>query len=129
MDSEFGLTITTGLDFEQAVLRTRVSLQAKGFGILSEMRPPPEPGSGGRHHLFMSVWQRLISTGNLGGPGLDVGDHLSLNVVVFEHDEATHVAVLDPTVGMEGWLELEVGREARRALEEALEQVAEPNNF
>lgn len=62
----------------------------------------------------MAVWERLISTGNLGGPGLDVGDHLPCNVVVFEDSGSVVVSYLDPTEGMEGWAEGK--REAHAAL-------------
>lgn len=128
MDPEFGLGVSTDLDFDQAVMRTRVVLRARGFGILSELSPPPQPGSG-RHHLFMSVWQRLISTGNLGGQGLDVGDHIACNIVVYEELGKTQVVVLDPSEGMEGWRDSDVPTEARKAIEEVLEEVAAPSQL
>lgn len=128
MDPDYGLGISTELDFDQAVMRTRVALRAKGFGIISEMRPPPQPGSG-RHHLFMSVWQQLISTDNLGVPGTDVGDHMTCNVVVYEELGKTHVAVLDPTEGLEGWLDQGAPSAARNALQEVLEEVAAPSDL
>ncbi|MGH9194813.1 MAG: hypothetical protein ACRD1T_03630 [Acidimicrobiia bacterium] len=128
MDPEYGLGVSTELDFDQAVMRTRVALQAKGFGILSEMTPPPQPGSG-RHHLFMSVWQQLISTENLGLPGADVGDHMTCNVVVYEELGKTQVAVLDPTEGLEGWLDIGIPSKARKAIEEVLEEVAGPSGL
>ena len=88
---EYGLGVMTALTFDQAVSTTRLLLKAQGFRILSEMPAPPAltaslqpPGTGGRQHLFMSVWQRTIQVTNLGGPGLDVGDHLPCNVAVFE---------------------------------------------
>src|ERR1700760_4381694 len=86
VDDEYGLGVVTALGFDQAVTTTRMLLRAQGFRILSEMPAPPAlagPG-GGRQHLFMGVWERLITTSNLGGPGLDVGDHLACNVAVFE---------------------------------------------
>ena len=98
---EYGLGVTTALGFDQAVSTTRLLLKAQGFRILSEMPAPAalaEPA--GRQHLFMGVWQRIINTTNLGGPGLDVGDHLACNVAVFEDEGRTMVAVLDKGVGL-----------------------------
>ena len=67
----------------------------------------------------------LLSAGNLGGPGLDVGDHLPCNLVVFEQGDTTVIAGLDPTEGLEGWEE-PAAAAARAALERVLEQVAGP---
>lgn len=128
MSEEFGLGVTTSMSFEEAVGRTRIALRARGFGILSEMARPPEPGSSqGRSHLFMGIWERLTSTGNLGGPGLDVGDHLACNVVVFEEGEATNVAALDPSEGYEGWEPSELADQARKALEAVLDEISRPS--
>ena len=96
MEQEFGIGVRTELGFSQAVIRTRISLRAHGFSIISEMPAPAGIGEEtGRRHLFMAVWERLITTSNLGGPGLDVGDHLSCNVVVYEQGDSTVVAALD----------------------------------
>lgn len=122
MEEEFGIGIETQLSFEQAVMKTRVALRAKGFGILSEMPAPPNIGeTTGRKHLFLSVWQQIISTANLGGQGLDLGDHLPVSVVVFEEGDQSVVAVLDPITATEGWDE---AAEARAAIEKVLEEVA-----
>lgn len=111
-------------EFSAVVSRTRISLRAHGFSILSEMPAPAGSGSeAGRRHLFMAVWEQLISTGNLGGPGLDLGDHLPCNVVVFEDGETVVVSFLDPTEGMEGWPE--GAREAQAALKALQKTVSE----
>ncbi len=125
MDPEFGLGVRTSLPFDQVVLRARISLRAHGFSILSEMPAPAGIGDeSGRRHLFMAVWEKLITSGNLGGRGLDVGDHLSCNVVVFQEAEDTLVAALDPTEGMEGWVEgAREAEAARDALQRALAQL------
>ena len=128
MEEEFGLGIRTDLDFKQALVRARVALRAHGFSILSEMPVPSGVGEeAGRRHLFMCVWEKLISTGNLGGPGLDVGDHVQCNVVIFEEGNSTVVASLDPAVGLEGWAASEDPGSASMALRRALEQVAVPD--
>lgn len=103
-------------------MRARISLRAHGFSILSEMPAPSGIGDeSGRRHLFMTVWEKLIVAGNLGGPGLDVGDHLSCNVVVYQEGADTLVAALDPTEGMEMWDEgLREAEAARSALGRAL---------
>jgi uncharacterized protein (DUF302 family) len=126
---DYGLGVVTALGFEQAVSTTRLLLRAQGFRILSEMPGPPALlGAAGRNHLFMGVWERLITTSNLGGPGLDVGDHLPCNVAVFEEGGQTLVAVLDPTEGLEGWSAGQAGlaHEAKAALEAVLEGLASP---
>lgn len=75
----------------------------------------------GRRHLFMAVWEQLVSAGNLGGDHLDVGDHLPCNVVVFQEGDQTVVAALDPTEGLEGWVEgIRAAEAARDALQRAL---------
>jgi uncharacterized protein (DUF302 family) len=126
-DEEYGIGVETPLAFEQAVSRTRLALRAEGFSILSEMPVPPSVGDGaGRRHLFMGVWERLLSVENLGGPGLDVGDHLPCNLVVFEEGGATVVASLDPLKGLEGWDVPAAAEAARSALERVLEHVASP---
>jgi len=130
---EYGLGVVTALGFDEAVATTRMLLRAQGFRILSEMPAPPAltatlqpPGTGGRQHLFMGVWQRLINVTNLGGPGLDVGDHLPCNVAVFEDGGRTYVAVLDPTDGLEGWATGGLAEEAKAALETVLGGLAAP---
>jgi hypothetical protein len=99
-----------------------MSLRVHGFSILSEMPAPVGIGEeAGRRHLFMAVWEKLITTGNLGGPGMDVGDHLSCNVVVFQEGDETVVAALDPTEDLEGWVEgMREAEAAREALQRAL---------
>lgn len=137
---EYGLGVVTAMGFDEAVRTTRMLLRAQGFRILSEMPAPPaltaplEPGGtggrgrgeAGRQHLFMGVWQRLINVTNLGGPGLDVGDHLPCNVAVFEDGGRTYVAVLDPTDGLEGWATGGLAEEAKEALEAVLGRLAAP---
>ncbi|HWD71601.1 MAG TPA: hypothetical protein VG779_03670 [Actinomycetota bacterium] len=124
---EYGLGVITALGFDQAVSTTRLLLKAQGFRILSEMPAPAAlAGSPGRQHLFMGVWQRLINATNLGGPGLDVGDHLACNVAVFDDGGQTMVAVLDPTEGLEGWAAAGLAEEAKAALEVVLAGLASP---
>jgi uncharacterized protein (DUF302 family) len=126
VENEYGLGVATEMTFEQAVMRTRLVLRAQGFSILSEMPVPPRVGEGGRRHLFLGLWSRLIATGNLGGLGLDVGDHLQCNVVVFEDGGGTVVAALDPSDGMVGWDPSGLASEARDSLQRLLEEIASP---
>lgn len=124
MDAEYGLAVTIGLPFEEAVARTRLVLRSRGFSILSEMPGVPMPDRSGRSHLFLTLWTRVISAGNLGGQGLDVGDHLACNVVVYADGRSTQVAVLDPEEGLEGWEDPAIASEARDSLAELLEEIA-----
>lgn len=122
MEEDYGLGLRVSAPFDQAVTMTRVALRAHGIRILSEM---PAPGGKGRQHLFMGVWERLIAAANLGGEGLDVGDHLALNVVVYEDEGSTVIAGLDPTQGLEGWSAGDVTAEtAKQALQAAFEEAA-----
>lgn len=124
MDEEEGLGVRLSLGFEEAVMRTRISLRAHGFSIISEMPGPVGVGEGvGRRHLFMALWQQMTAFSNLGGPGLDVGDHLPCNVAVFEEEGWTVVAGLDPAQGMEGWDRISDAEQARAALVQALEEI------
>lgn len=119
-----GLGVTSDLPFESAVTKARISLRAEGFSILSEMPAPLKPGEGiGRRHLFIAVWQQPNRTANLGGAGLDVGDHLSCPVAVYEQRGRTVVAALDPAEGAEGWEHEPEARAASQALEAMLGRV------
>jgi len=120
-EEEEGIGVRTHLAFDEAVMRARLSLRGHGFSILSEMPGPIGIGDNvGRRFLFMALWEQMTSAGNLGGPGLDVGDHLACSVVVFEQDGQTVVAALDPSVGMRGWGSDSEADKARKALEEVL---------
>lgn len=120
--------VRTPLSFNQAVMRTRLSLRSHGISILSEMPAPAGIGEDtGRRHLFMGVWEKLITSGNLGGPGMDVGDHLACNVVVYEQGEGTVVAGLDPSEGLDGWgPAAESAVAAKQALQSAFAQLLKP---
>lgn len=123
-EEEQGLGVRLKISFEEAVMRTRISLRAHGFSILSEMPGPVGIGEGvGRRHLFMAIWQQMTASSNLGGPGLDVGDHLPCNVAVFEEEGWTVVAGLDPAQGLDGWEQAADGERAQQALIKAMEQI------
>jgi hypothetical protein len=128
VEEETGLAVEVPAPYEEAVRRTRLALRANGFSILSEMPGPVGIGEGvGRRHLLMGLWESLIAAGNLGGQFLDVGDHLSISVVVFEEGEKVFVAALDPAEGLEGWSDEGLAATARAALESALNQAAAPS--
>lgn len=120
--SEFGLGIEVNVPFDEVVLRTRLSMKACGFGVLSEM-PEGEGLPGSRRHLFMGVWEGTLGVSNLGGPGLDVGDQLPCNFVVWEEAGKSLVAALDPGEGLEGW-EVGTAAVARAALSRVFEEIA-----
>jgi uncharacterized protein (DUF302 family) len=124
VEEEVGLDVETSMSFDEAVARTRLVMRTRGFSILSEMPGVKPPGTSEVSHLFMGLWSRVISAGNLGGQGLDVGDHLPCNVVVYTHHGRTHVAVLDPGSGLEGWSEGNLAGEAQAAMYELLEEVS-----
>ncbi|MGH2811658.1 MAG: hypothetical protein ACRDI1_02945 [Actinomycetota bacterium] len=127
MEEDHGFVVSLDLPFEQAVVRTRVCMRARGFSILSEMPVPPEVGGEGRRHLFLGMWTRVTSVDNLGGPGLEVGDHLACNLVVFESDGATQVAALSVREGLTGWDDPVMAGEAEQSLKDLLEVIGEPS--
>ena len=126
MEEGFGLGVEPDCTYDVAIVRTRVELNAHGFGVLSEMPIPASLGGQGRQHVFMCVWNRVISETNLGGQGLDVGDHLPMNVAVFEEEGRAFVAALDPAEGIEGpEATTEVAMAGREAITKALDAIAE----
>lgn len=126
MEEMYGLGVEPDCTYEVAVVRTRIALNSHGFGVLSEMPVPASLAGAGRQHVFMCVWNRVLSEDNLGGQGLDVGDHLPCNVAVFDEAGQTLVAVLDPTEATEGGDgPTELLEEARVALEKVLDAIVE----
>jgi len=125
MDEDSGIGVETRLGFDPAVLHTRLALRTHGFSVLSEMPAPVELGGlVGRRHLFLALWEQPTSTSNLGGPGLDVGDHLPCSVVVFEQEGRVSVASMDPAEGLEGGPIAFNAQAARTALIAAMKQIA-----
>jgi len=128
MSEDSGIEIEVEADFDTAVRATRLALRSHGFSVLSEMAAPVELGSGtGRRHLFLTVWEQMVGSANLGGQGLDVGDHLQMNIVVYEEGGTTRVAGLDPVDAYGSWPEAaQTSGAALAALEKVLIAVDSP---
>ena len=124
-------TITVDLSYTDAVERTKEALSEQGFGVLSEIdvRSTFESKLGaeaaealGDYVILGSCNPGLAQRGLTAEP--DLGALLPCNVVLYESDEGTVVAALDPStlVELTGNQGLEpIANEARASLERVVE--------
>ena len=127
---EYGITISTGLEFEEAVARTREALGEQGFGVLTEIDVQQTLKS----KLDEDIEPYLIlgaCNPKLAHQALDVERDIGLllpcNVVVRRVGDRTVIQALDPQVmvTLPGRDELQpVADEAGRRLRAALAAVA-----
>ena len=122
----YGLQITTGLSFDDAIVRIKDALKNEGFGVLTEIdvqRTLKEKrGLDFRSYKILGACNpdyahRALDT------ELDIGLLLPCNVVVYETDDGTVVETIDPvtTLGRVQNPALEpLGREVKAALLRAL---------
>ena len=98
---EYGITISTGLDFEEAVARTREALGEQGFGVLTEidvqqtlkskLDEDMEP------YLILGACNPKLAHQAL-DVERDIGLLLPCNVVVRRVGDRTVIQALDPQV-------------------------------
>ena len=98
---EYGITISTGLDFEEAVARTRAALGEQGFGVLTEidvqqtlkskLDEDMEP------YLILGACNPKLAHQAL-DVERDIGLLLPCNVVVRRVGDRTVIQALDPQV-------------------------------
>lgn len=98
---EYGTTITTPLDFDEAVDKTRAALAEQGFGVLTEidvqatlknkLHEEMEP------YLILGACNPQLAHQAL-GVERDIGLLLPCNVVVRRDGDGTLVQALDPQV-------------------------------
>jgi uncharacterized protein (DUF302 family) len=127
---DYGTTITTTLDFDEAVQRTRAALADQGFGVLTEidvqatlkakLDQDMEP------YLILGACNPQLASQAL-EVERDIGLLLPCNVVVRRDGDLTLVQALNPQVmvSLPGRPELQgVADEAAKRLGAALEAVA-----
>jgi uncharacterized protein (DUF302 family) len=127
---DYGTTIKTTLDFDEAVQRTRAALADQGFGVLTEidvqatlkakLDQDMEP------YLILGACNPQLASQAL-EVERDIGLLLPCNVVVRRDGDFTLVQALDPQVmvSLPGRPELQgVADEAAKRLGAALEAVA-----
>ena len=127
---DYGQTISTHLDFDEAVARTRAALSEQGFGVLTEI----DVQATLKDKLDQDMEPYLIlgaCNPQLAHQALeverDIGLLLPCNVVVRRDGDRTLVQALDPQVmvSLPDRPELQpVADEAGRRLQAALETVA-----
>lgn len=127
---EYGTTISTELDFEEAVERTRAALAENGFGILTEIDVQATLKSkldeDMEQYLILGACNPQLAHRAL-GVERDIGLLLPCNVVVRRDGDRTVVQALDPQVmvSLPGRPELQpVADEAAQRLNAALAAVA-----
>jgi uncharacterized protein (DUF302 family) len=122
---------TTALPFTDAVARVRETLQAEGFGVLTEI----DVQATLREKLGEDMAPYLI-LGACNPPYAhqalqlepELGTLLPCNVVVYEQDGITHLSAIDPVamLGIVGKRELEpIAVEIQAKLEQALTKLWE----
>jgi uncharacterized protein (DUF302 family) len=99
MSKDLALRTTLDLPYEQAVETVVAALKEEGFGVLTEIDVQStlkkKMGADFRKYVILGACNpplahRALST------TLDVGLLLPCNVVVYEQDEGSVVAILDP---------------------------------
>ena len=127
---DYGTTIRTSLDFDDAVARTRAALSDQGFGVLTEIDVQATLKSKLDHdmepYLILGACNPQLAHQAL-EVERDIGLLLPCNVVVRREGDATLVQALDPQVmvSLPDRPELQpVADDAGRRLQAALDAVA-----
>jgi uncharacterized protein (DUF302 family) len=127
-DMSYGIRKTVGLDYDQAVQKTREALQREGFGVLSEidMREKLKEKLNVDYHRYVILGAcnpPLAYKALQAEP--EIGLLLPCNVIVYEAGAGQSVvAAMDPdamvTVVGDNPVIAEVARDARERLERAI---------
>jgi uncharacterized protein (DUF302 family) len=130
--SDYGYSVTVPEGYDEAVVRTRLTLRTEGFSILSEMHVGgllgPQAGDD-RQYLIMAVWNPVMSQTAIGSD-LRVATHLPCNFVVQEQDGAALVAANDPVdqIAPDDETSIRTAEAARDALQRVLTKVSQPGS-
>jgi uncharacterized protein (DUF302 family) len=127
---EYGTTISTALEFDETVARTRAALGEQGFGVLTEIDVQAtlknKLDEDMEAYLILGACNPQLAHQAL-GVERDIGLLLPCNVVVRRQGDRTLVQALDPQVmvSLPGRPELQpVADEAAKRLNAALQAVA-----
>lgn len=130
--TQYALTGTTSLAFEDAVERVREGLAAEGFGVLCEIDVQAtlkaKLGVDGDRYLILGACNPTLAHRALQAEP-DLGVLLPCNVIVYEHDGGTRVSAVDAErmLSIVGRDELEpIAAEVRTKLGRVVEQIVTP---
>ena len=125
--SKFALRTRLAVPYEQATKAVVAALKTEGFGVLTEIDVQAtlkkKLGADFRRYVIMGACNPPLAHRALSAT-LDVGLLLPCNVIVYEDDGGSAVAILDPLamLGVVDSPELEgVAQEARARLERVID--------
>jgi uncharacterized protein (DUF302 family) len=130
--SDYGFSVDVPEGYDEAVTRTRMSMRAEGFSILTEMHVGGMLEGAGedfgdkRQYLIMGIYNAAVSSKRIDSD-LQVAVHLPINFVIQEVPPGAVVAALDPEETVDiNETSPELIEQARAALVRALDKVAHP---
>ena len=98
-ETNYTLTTTTELPFEEAVERVRAELKAEGFGVPAEINVQAllreKIGADREPYLILSACIPQLAHQALDAEP-DLGALLPCNVAVYQADGRTHISAIDP---------------------------------
>jgi uncharacterized protein (DUF302 family) len=125
---DYGYSIEVPVDYDEAVVQSRLAFRGEGFSILSEMHVGGLLGreaGAERQYLIMGVWNAAVSDQAV-GDDMRVAVHLPCNLIVQETGSTSLVAALDPLDVLEDGdnVNVEAAEAARTALTNVLEKIS-----
>ena len=99
----YGMKRIVDVSFDEALTRTREALKGEGFGVLTEIdmkeKFQEKLGKGFRNYVILGACNPKLAFEAL-GKDIDIGLLLPCNVVVYETEGQTAVAVIDAEKAM-----------------------------
>jgi uncharacterized protein (DUF302 family) len=98
---EYGIRVTTDLDYRAAIDAVTAALKDQGFGVLTEIdikaTLKKKIGADFRRYVILGACHPQLAHRALNAE-VELGLLLPCNVIVYEGDEGTVVAAVDPKV-------------------------------
>jgi len=98
---DYGIRVTTDLDYQAAVDAVTAALKDQGFGVLTEIDVKAtlkkKLNVGFRRYVILGACNPQLAHRALNAD-IDLGLLLPCNVIVYEGDEGTVVAAIDPKI-------------------------------